>query len=296
MTASPALTVPGARHLHSGKVRDLYELPDGTLLMVASDRISAYDFVPRHPDPRQGRDPHPDVAVVVRPAGRPGAQPRALHRRARTRSRGRAVVCERLDDVPGRVRRPRLPDRLRAARLPRDRRRSAASPLPAGLEDGPGCRSRSSPPPTKAALGEHDENVSFDAGRGDRRAPSAAAELRDLTLASTPRAEEIARERGIILADTKLEFGRAPRRHARCSATRCSPPTPRASGPPTSGSRAAPSRRYDKQYRARLADLAGQSGWDRAPGTPPPPLPDDVVERTRARYVEAYERLTGETF
>ncbi len=109
------------------------------------------------------------------------------------------------------------------------------------------------------------------------------------------RAESIARERGLVLADTKFEFGRAPEIRPRrsCSPTRCSPRTPRGSGRPSPGCPAAPGQpSYDKQYvRDWLTSPA--SGWDRAGSAPPPPLPDEVVERTRALYVRAYEQLTG---
>ena len=120
-----APAIEGTTHLHSGKVRDLYRIDagehDGRLLMVASDRISAYDFVLDSHHPRQGRDPHPDVAVVVRPARGAGRQPRRVDRRPdlRRRARGRLRAAR---DVPGRVRGPRLPHRLRPARLPPHRR------------------------------------------------------------------------------------------------------------------------------------------------------------------------------
>ena len=106
------------------------------------------------------------------------------------------------------MRRPRLPHRLRAARLPRAPARSAASPLPAGLVDGRRLPEPIFTPATKAALGEHDENVDLRRRGRDRRRATPPRELRELTLAVYARAEEIARERGIILADTKLEFGR----------------------------------------------------------------------------------------
>ena len=236
-----APSIEGATHLHSGKVRDLYELPgrraaDGRQRPDLDLRLRA-----RHDDPRQGRDPDPDVAVVVRPARRPGAQPRLQHRRAGRRTRpGGGVRAAR--DVPRRVRRPRLPHRLRPARLPRDAARSAASRCRPGSRTAAACRSRSSrrpPRPSSATTTRTSRTTPSPATVGAER----AAELRDLTLAVYARAEGIARERGIILADTKLEFGAPTRTARRCSPTRCSPPTPPASGRPPSGSPAAPSRR-----------------------------------------------------
>ena len=164
--------------------------------------------------------------------------------------------------------------------------------LPAGLQDGSRLPEPIFTPATKADLGDHDENVDYEAvfeAVGD----DAAAELRMLTLEVYGKAQDIARERGIILADTKLEFGRRPD-GTTSSPTRCSPPTP----PVLAGRRVAAGPRpgvVRQADRARLADL-GESGWDRSSGEAPPPLPDAVVERTRARYVEAYELLTGETF
>ena len=174
--AAPA--IDGATHLHSGKVRDLYELPDGRLLMVASDRISAFDFVLDTTDPRQGRDPHPDVAVVVRAARRPGAAPRALDRRP---GRGRAAARSSASGstmYPGRVRRPRLPHRLRAARLPRHRR---------GLRHRAAGRARGRQPAARADLHPgHQGRRSASTTRTSRTTPwsatvgaDAAAELRD---------------------------------------------------------------------------------------------------------------------
>ncbi len=169
--------------------------------------------------------------------------------------------------------------------------------LPAGLRDGSRLPEPIFTPATKAALGDHDENVSYDAvvrEVGD----ASAAELRQLTMAVYARAEEIARGRGIILADTKLEFGarRGPgdRRTTVLADEVLTPDSsrfwPAAEWQP---GRTQPS--YDKQI-VRNWLLSPESGWDRASGEAPPPLSTEVVERTRARYVEAYELLTGERF
>jgi phosphoribosylaminoimidazole-succinocarboxamide synthase len=173
--------------------------------------------------------------------------------------------------------------------------------LPAGLEDGSRLPEPIFTPATKAAVGDHDENVSYDAVAGLVGA-DVAARLRELTLAVYARAEGIARERGIILADTKLEFGARPDAHGGSQAGATIVLADEALTPDSSRfwpaddwepGRQQPS--YDKQI-VRNWLLSEESGWDRASGEKPPPLPDEVVERTRARYVEAYERLTGRTF
>jgi phosphoribosylaminoimidazole-succinocarboxamide synthase len=281
--------LPGARHLHSGKVRDLYELPGGDLLMVASDRISIFDFVLDTTIPDKGeiltrmslwwfdqlRDLVPNHVVST-------DVPEQVQ--------GRAVVCERLDMYPvecvarGYLTGSGLLDYRATGEV-------CGIALPAGLEDGSRLPEPVFTPATKAELGEHDENVSYDAVAatigGER-----AAELRELTLAVYARAESVARERGIILADTKLEFGARPDGTTVLGDEVLTPDSsrfwPAAEWAP---GRTQPS--YDKQIVRNWA-LSPESGWDRSSGEAPPPLPPEVVERTRARYVEAYELLTGE--
>jgi phosphoribosylaminoimidazole-succinocarboxamide synthase len=287
----PAPRIEGAEHLHSGKVRDLYRLPDGHLLMVASDRISAFDFVLDTPIPDKGRIltqlslwwfdrltdlvPHHVVSTDV-PA----------------EVAGRAVVCESLEMYPvecvarGYLTGSGLVDYRATGKV-------CGVALPPGLEDGSRLEQPIFTPATKAALGEHDENVSYEAVVGvigEER----AAELRDLTLRVYARAEQVARERGIVLADTKLEFGARPDGTTVLGDEVLTPDSSRFwPADQWQPGRAQPS--YDKQY-VRDWLLSEASGWDRHGGEPPPPLPDEVVARTRAKYVEAYERLTGETF
>jgi phosphoribosylaminoimidazole-succinocarboxamide synthase len=288
-----APTIEGARHLHSGKVRDLYELPDGSLLMVASDRISAYDFVLDTTIPDKGEILtrmslwwFDQLADLVPNHVLSTDVPDAV--------RGRAVVCERLEMFPvecvarGYLTGSGLREYAETGEV-------CGIALPPGLEDGSRLAEPIFTPATKAALGDHDENVSFDAVVTEVGA-DAAARLRDLTLAVYRRAEGIARERGIILADTKLEFGSRP------DGTTVLPEIVLADEVLTPDSsrfwpadqwqpgRAQPS--FDKDIvRGWLTSPA--SGWDRAAGGPPPALPAEVVERTRARYVEAFELLTG---
>jgi phosphoribosylaminoimidazole-succinocarboxamide synthase len=290
-----APTLDGARHVHSGKVRDLYELPDGRLLMVASDRISAFDFVLDTPIPDKGAIltrmslwwfdqladlvPHHVLSTDV---------PESV--------RGRAVICERLEIYPvecvarGYLTGTGLLDYRATGEV-------CGIALPAGLEDGSRLPEPIFTPATKAALGEHDENVSYDAIVATV-SEAAAARLRDLTLTIYRRAEEIARARGIILADTKLEFGHRADpstgdRGTIVLADEVLTPDSSRFWPADAWrpGRAQPS--YDKQV-VRNWLLSPESGWDRASGEPPPPLPDEVVAMTRARYLQAYETLTGE--
>jgi phosphoribosylaminoimidazole-succinocarboxamide synthase len=287
----PAPVIEGAQHVHSGKVRDLYRLDDGRLLMVASDRISAYDHVLDTEIPDKGviltqmslwwfeqladLVPHHVVSTDV---------PEQV--------RGRAVVCEALEMYPvecvarGYLTGSGLADYDRTGEV-------CGVPLPDGLTDGSRLPEPVFTPATKAALGDHDENVSYDAVVGVVGAES-ADRLRDLTLQVYAAAEVVARERGIILADTKLEFGARPDGTIVLADEVLTPDSSRF-WPADEWQPGRAQASYDKQIvRDWLTSPA--SGWDRSSGEAPPPLPDEVVERTRSRYIEAYERLTGRTF
>jgi len=287
----PAPVIEGAEHVHSGKVRDLYRLGDGRLLMVASDRISAYDFVLDSTIPDKGAVltqmslwwfeqladlvPHHVLSTDV---------PAAV--------RGRAVVCEELDMFPvecvarGYLTGSGLLDYRATGEV-------CGVPLPDGLEDASRLPEPIFTPATKAALGDHDENVSYDVV-ADRIGAEDAARLRDLTLEVYARAESIARDRGIVLADTKLEFGRRADGTVVLGDEVLTPDSSRF-WPADDWAPGRAQASYDKQIvRDWLTSPA--SGWDRHSGALPPRLPDEVVERTRSRYVEAYERLTGRTF
>jgi phosphoribosylaminoimidazole-succinocarboxamide synthase len=163
-------------------------------------------------------------------------------------------------------------------------------PLPAGLVEGSKLPAPIFTPATKAAIGEHDENVSYDVVSATVGAAT-AAELRKLTLDVYARAQHVGVERGILVADTKLEFGWAGDGNLVLADEVLTPDSsrfwPAAEWLPGG---AQPS--YDKQF-VRDWLTSPESGWDRASGEPPPALPDEVVEKTRSRYVEAYERLTG---
>lgn len=307
--ATTAPQLPGWTPTYSGKVRDLYVPESGSaaavehgdvVLVVASDRISAYDHVLETPIPGKGvvltqlslwwfeqladLVPHHVVTADTGPAGVPDAVA------------GRAMVCRRLEMFPVEC---VARGYLTGSGLVEYRAGGAVCgvPLPPGLEDGSRLPEAIFTPATKAAVGEHDENVTFEAVAA-QIGPDDAAVLRDLTLAVYRRAEGLARERGVVLADTKLEFGRTRAADGDLPAGTVvlgdEVLTPDSSrfwpADQWQPGRAQPS--FDKQYvRDWLTSAA--SGWDRASDAPPPPLPDDVVARTQERYLDAYRRLTG---
>lgn len=285
-TAPPVL--PGWRHVYSGKVRDLYvdETDDSRVLVVASDRISAYDHVLRTPIPDKGAVL---TALTLWWLERLDVPNHLLSTDVPAPVAGRAMVCRRLDMVPVEcVARGYLTGSGLA-----DYRATGAVcgvELPPGLDDGSRLEAPIFTPATKAALGEHDENVTF-AVVAAQVGPELAEQLRRLTLDVYATAEALARDRGVIVADTKLEFGFDADGVLTLGDEVLTPDSSRFwPADQWQPGRAQPS--FDKQYvRDWLTSPA--SGWDRASDVPPPPLPDDVVERTRARYVEAYERITG---
>ena len=286
-----APTIDGATPLHSGKVRDLYELPDGRLLMVASDRISAFDFILETLIPDKGE-------ILTRMSlwwfdRLAGLVPHhVLSTDVPAEVRGRAVICERLEMFPvecvarGYLTGTGLLDYRATGEV-------CGIALPAGLEDGSRLPEPIFTPAAKADVGEHDENVSYDAVVQTVGADT-AAQLRALTLEVYARAEEIARERGIILADTKFEFGHRADGTTVLADEVLTPDSSRF-WPAAEWEPGRAQASYDKQV-VRNWLLSPESGWDRASGEAPPPLPDEVVALTRARYLEAYETLTGETW
>lgn len=302
------LDLPGWKHVYSGKVRDLYEpaLPvlgeahplGDVVLVVASDRVSAFDHVlsPGIPDKgavltqlslwwfEQLADVVPNHVVSVEVSAEPGdgLVPDVVA--------GRAMIARRLDMYPvecvarGYLTGSGLAEYRASGRV-------TGIPLPPGLVDGSRLPEAIFTPATKAEVGEHDENVPFSVV-AERLGEDVAAHLRDLTLAVYTRAEEIARERGIILADTKLEFGVDRVSGEVVLGDEVLTPDSSRFWPADSWEpgRAQPS--FDKQF-VRDWLTSPESGWDRAGDAAPPSLPADVVERTRDRYLEAYERLTG---
>ncbi|MGD3105561.1 phosphoribosylaminoimidazolesuccinocarboxamide synthase [Streptomyces sp. YGL11-2] len=286
--------VPGLTHLHTGKVRDLYQNADGDLVMVASDRTSAFDWVLPTEIPDKGRvltrlslwwfdqladlAPHHVISTDV-PPGAPADWA------------GRTMVCSSLEMVPVEcVARGYLAG---SGLVEYEKSRTVCGlALPEGLVNGSELPAPIFTPATKAAVGDHDENVSYEETARQVGAET-AAQLRQLTLAIYGRARDIARERGLILADTKFEFGFREGRLTLADEVL----TPDSSrfwpADQWQPGRAQPS--FDKQFvRDWLTSPA--AAWDRTGEQPPPALPQDIVDRTRAKYLEAYERLTGHTW
>lgn len=286
--------------VHSGKVRRLYALPDagqaedgrapGRFLMVATDAISAYDHVLASTIPDKGAvltrlslwwfeqlaDVVPNHVVSTDVPGP---------------VTGRAIVTERLDMVPVEcVVRGYLTGSGWAEYQQSGTVTGIA--LPEGLQDGDRLPEPIFTPAIKAEVGEHDENVPF--GRiVELHGAELAEELRATSLRIYAVAEGIARERGVILADTKFEFGRRPDGTLVLGDEVLTPDSSRFwDAQQWEPGGVQPS--FDKQFvRDWLTD---ESGWDRSSNVPPPPLPASVVAATRDRYVEAYARLTGLPF
>jgi len=301
--------LPGYAHIYSGKVRELYapidpltgDASQDQLLLVASDRISAFDYILDSEIPDKGKvltqlslwwfEQLTDIIPNHVISSQVPVVPEAVA--------GRAVLVQRLDMVPveciGRA-------YLTGSGLTEYRQSSSVCgvPLPAGLTDGSLLPSPIFTPSTKAPIGEHDQPMTFAEVEAEIGMP-VAARVRDLTIAILKRGNEIAADRGILLADTKVEFGFDRSR-------------PDAEGNPTivladevltpDSSRFWPAATwqpgraqdsYDKQFvRDWLTSPA--SGWDRSSGEAPPALPESIVEATRTKYIEAFESLTGRTF
>jgi len=287
-TLPQAPEIPGAKHLHSGKVRDLYELESGDLLMVASDRMSAFDWILESVIPDKGKVL---TAMSLWWFEQLHVPNHIISTDVPAEVAGRAVVCEKLAIYPvecvarGYLSGTGLLDYNATGAV-------CGIPLPAGLVEGSRLETPIFTPASKAELGEHDENVSYDAVVATVGADTAAV-LRDTTLEIYTTARAMAEERGIILADTKFEFG------ARADGTLVLADevlTPDSSRfwPADQWSPGKQQPSYDKQI---VRDwLQFESGWDRTSGEAPPPLTDEVVERTRASYIAAYEQLTGRKF
>jgi phosphoribosylaminoimidazole-succinocarboxamide synthase len=273
--------------IFQGKVRDIYEAGEDHLLLVASDRISTYDVV--HPTPI------PDKGNVLT-----GLTAFWLDRTADIcpnhlvsltdvpdEHRGRAMLVERLEMVPAEC---VVRGYITGSGWKEYRATGAVCgiELPADLQESEQLNEPLFTPATKAELGEHDENIDFERMVeivGDRVLAEA---LRRVSIDIYRRGAEHARERGIILADTKFEFGRREDGTLVLGDEVMTPDSSRFW--PADGyepGRSQPS--FDKQY---VRDWAAASGWDKTP--PAPPIPDEVVAGTRARYLEAYERIAGE--
>jgi phosphoribosylaminoimidazole-succinocarboxamide synthase len=285
----------GLTHLHSGKVRDLYATDTGHLVMVASDRISAFDHVLATEIPDKGRiltamsvwwfDQLADLVGNHLLSCDDELIPDAW--------RGRAMLCVKLDMIAveavvrGYLTGGGLLDYQATGAV-------CGITLPPGLVDGDRLPEPIFTPAAKAAVGEHDENISF-AAVVEQVGERTAARLRELSLAIYGRAGNIAADRGILLADTKFEFGLHSCTGELMLGDEVLTPDSSRFWPADQWQPGARQPSFDKQYvRDWLTSPA--SGWDRNSDQPPPPLPEEVVAATRQRYLDAYERLTGLRF
>ncbi len=285
----------GLEHLRSGKVRDLYASDEEHLLLVASDRISTFDCVHPTPIPDKGkvltglsdfwfgltRDVVDNHLVSISVSDFPAAAQRDAEA-----FRGRTMLVRRAEVVPfecvarGYLTGSGLKEYIASGRV-------CGIPLPQGLGEASELPEPIFTPATKAVTG-HDENVALDVlteALGD----PLAQKLRELTLALYRVGRDFALERGIILADTKFEFGLIEDELVLVDELL----TPDSSRywPVEGYTPGRPQPSFDKQF---VRDYAASTGWDRTP--PAPQLPEEIVSQTRARYVEAYERLTGRPF
>ncbi|MFV0251918.1 MAG: phosphoribosylaminoimidazolesuccinocarboxamide synthase [Beutenbergiaceae bacterium] len=279
-------------HAYSGKVRDLYRPREGEqdlVLVVASDRISAYDHILPTPIPDKGAIL---TALSLWWFETLDVPNHVVSTDVPSEVAGRAMICRRLQMYPVEC---VARGYLTGSGLLEYREHGAVCgvPLPAGLQDGSKLAEPIFTPATKAEVGEHDENVTFEqvaATTGD----DIASQLRELTLEIYSRAAEIAADRRVILADTKFEFGADPQTGDLVLGDEVLTPDSSRYWPAESWGPGRPQPSFDKQF---VRDwLRGDSGWDRRGDAPPPELPDDVVERTRDRYLEAYRRLTRRDF
>lgn len=286
----------------SGKVRDIYapadqDAPD-RLLLVTSDRISAFDFILPTPIPGKGKilnqlaiwwmDRLRDIvenhllATAHDPLD-PYSVPEGVE--------GRAVVAKALRMIPiecvvrGYLTGSGLAEYEESGTV-------CGIGLPEGLAEASRLDTPIFTPAAKAELGEHDENITFERAT-DMVGAELAARLRDTSIALYERARDIAAARGVIIADTKFEFGLDPATGALVLGDEILTPDSSRFWPADEWTPGRPTPSFDKQYlRDWLTSAA--SGWDRASGAQPPALPDEVAAATGARYVEAFTRLTGE--
>lgn len=280
-------------HVSAGKVREIYEVDEDHLLMVASDRISAFDYILDTEIPDKGRiltamsffffDALDYPNHLAGAADDPRIPEKVL---------GRSMVCRKLAMIPfecvarGYLTGSALAEYQQTGSV-------CGNELPAGLVEASRLPEPIFTPATKAEQGEHDENVDFQYVV-DKIGQARAEELRAATLRIYEQAAAIAQEHGLVLADTKLEFGVTEDGTLVLADEVLTPDSSRYW--PAKGyepGKVQPS--FDKQF-VRNWLLSAKSGWDRKSGEQPPALPGSVVEATRERYVEAYERISGEKF
>jgi phosphoribosylaminoimidazole-succinocarboxamide synthase len=275
------------QHIHSGKVRDVYADGDD-LILVASDRVSVYDVVLPTPIPDKGRVltalslwwfeqladivPHHVISATDVP----------------DEWAGRAIRCRKLDMIQveciarGYLAGLGLKEYERYGSV-------SALPLPQGLTEGMQLPQTICTPTTKATGGAHDEFVTF-ADVVEQVGEQTAEQLRDLTVRLYDRGADIAAEHGIVVADTKFEFGWSADGTLTLADEVLTSDSSRF-WPADDWQPGRPQFAFDKQF---VRDWAAGTGWDKRP--PAPEVPDDIVQATRARYIEAYERITGLTW
>jgi phosphoribosylaminoimidazole-succinocarboxamide synthase len=281
------------RHVASGKVRELYRIDDEHLLFIATDRISAFDYVLDSTIPDKGRVLTAmsvfffDFVDAPNHLAGPPDDPRIP-----AEVLGRALVVRELQMLPvecvarGYLTGSGLLDYQRTGKL-------CGNPLPPGLVEASRFSTPLFTPATKAALGHHDENISF-AQMIDIVGGVRANQLRDSTLQIYVQGADHALTKGIIIADTKFEFGIDGHGNLALADEVFTPDSSRYW--PAEGYHAGTTQTsFDKQF-VRNWLTGSESGWDRSTSQPPPPLPAEVIDATRARYVEAYERISGLIF
>ncbi len=286
---------PEYKHIYSGKVRDLYETEDGRLLFVASDRISAFDWVLPSVIPDKGK-----ILTAMSLwwfEKLEGIAPNhIISANVPAPVRGRATFCERLEMFPVEcVVRGYLTG---SGYLDYQREQSICGiGIPPGLKDGSLLPKNIFTPATKAAVGDHDENVTFDEVMTSIGMEE-AQQLRRISLRTYEYAVGIARRRGIIIADTKFELGlgvRGTHRGQIVMGDEVLTPDSSRFWPADQWQPGQAQPSFDKQF-VRDWLLSSESGWDKDSGEAPPELPEEIIEKTRARYIEAYETLTQRTF
>ncbi len=289
-------------HVHSGKVRDIYAVGDDKLLMVTSDRLSAFDVVMAEPIPNKGRvltamtafwfELFKDLSSVV------GSHlistdvadlPAAVRDAADADLAGRVMLCHRAEMLPvecivrGYITGSAWKEYKKGGTM-------HGAALPSGLLESSKLPTPVFTPSTKAAVGDHDENISFEAA-ADLVGLDLAKTLRDVSLALYTRGAAWAAERGIIIADTKFELGRIPATGELVLCDEVLTPDSSRFWPVAQWKPGATPPSFDKQP---VRDYLETLDWNKTP--PPPPLPQTVVDATSTRYVEAYERITGRKF
>ena len=281
------------QHLSSGKVRDIYEVDDNTLLMVVTDRISAYDFALEPAIPDKGRVLTATTMFFFDAIDFPNHLAGTIDdERIPEEVLGRAIVVKKLNMLPFEC---VARGYLTGSGLKEYKAHGTVCgiELPEGLVEASRLPEPIFTPATKAEQGDHDENVSFDRVVQDL-GQERAEQLRDETLRIYSEAAKIAEEKGIILADTKFEFGLDAEGNLVLGDEVLTPDSSRY-WPADTYTEGVVQPSFDKQY-VRNWLTSEESGWDVASETSPPVLPEDVVDATRLRYIEAYERLSGKRF